>query len=66
MKKVINWAVTIITAVLGLGIVAAKNAPEKTRPIGEKPIPQTAIVLKDEAMEELEKANKLNKQQKKH
>lgn len=61
-----NRVVAAAAAILGLGIIAVKTAPQNHRPLGEKPPPQTAIVLKDEAMEELEKANRLNKQPKKH
>ena len=66
MKKFFNWIVAAAAAILGLGVVAAKTAPERTRLPGEKPPPQTAIVLRDEAMEELEKANRLNQQPNKH
>ena len=66
MKKLLTAIAAAFTAILGLGLIAAKNAPTTSRPSGEKPPPQAAIVVKDEAMEELEKANRLNKQPKKH
>ncbi|MBE6450678.1 MAG: hypothetical protein E7016_01795 [Alphaproteobacteria bacterium] len=66
MKKIINRVVAATAAILGLGIIAVKTAPQNTRPLGEKPPPQTAIIVKDEAMEELEKANRLNNQPQKH
>ena len=66
MKKFWHCIVAAAVAILGLGIVATKTAPQNTRPLGDKPIPQSAVVVRDEAMEELEKANRLNKQPKKH
>ena len=66
MKKMLNWMVAIITAIFGLGVVAAKDAPTSSRPTGEKPPPPSAIVVRDEAMEELKKIHRLNKQPNKH
>lgn len=66
MNKIFNRVVAAAAAILGLGIIAVKTAPQNPLPLSEKPLPQTAIIIKDEAMEALDEANRLNNQPKKH
>lgn len=61
MKEVLLNVAAILTAVVGLGMVASQNAPERSCPTRRNPPPQVAVIFRDEAAEALERAHKVNK-----
>lgn len=57
MRDSFFWEVALV--VLALGSLAYKSMPDNVRVV-KRSVPLEAVMVKDEAMEELEKANKLN------